>query len=69
MRIISYTILKWQILNWKKLLVEKHLISPVHAIDNGKIFIDDNENISIMVNEEDHIRLQVLTAGSQLKEA
>ena len=55
----------------RELLVEKHLISPVHAIDGpGKgVFIDDNENISIMVNEEDHIRLQVLTAGSQLKEA
>jgi len=55
----------------RELLVEKHLVSPVHATDDPEkgVFIDDNEKISIMVNEEDHIRLQVLTAGLQLKEA
>jgi len=55
----------------RELLVEKHLISPVHAKDGtGKdVYIDDKETVSIMVNEEDHIRLQVLKPGMQLADA
>ena len=55
----------------RELLVEKHLVSPIHA-ENGTgkdVFIDDKESISIMVNEEDHIRLQVLKPGMQLNKA
>lgn len=52
----------------RELLVEKHLISPIHAqegVEKG-VLLDDNERTSIMVNEEDHIRIQVLSPGFQL---
>ncbi|MFW6306939.1 MAG: ATP--guanido phosphotransferase, partial [Bacillota bacterium] len=55
----------------KELLVEKHLISPAHAvpgIEKG-VFINDGETISIMVNEEDHLRIQILKPGMQLSKA
>lgn len=46
-------------------LVEKHLISPNFASDRqGKyLLLSDDESISIMINEEDHIRIQVLSSG------
>ncbi|MCZ8517228.1 protein arginine kinase [Paenibacillus filicis] len=55
----------------KKVLVEKHLISPALASEsrNGAVMLSDNESISIMVNEEDHIRIQCLCPGFQIKEA
>ncbi|MEI7027640.1 protein arginine kinase [Paenibacillus sp. y28] len=55
----------------KRVLVEKHLISPNLAEEarNGAVALSDNESISIMVNEEDHLRIQVLASGFQLKEA
>ncbi|WP_274362581.1 protein arginine kinase [Paenibacillus thermotolerans] len=55
----------------KRVLVEKHLISPNLAEDarNGAAIVSENEAISIMVNEEDHLRIQVLYPGFQLKEA
>ncbi|OGC89540.1 MAG: protein arginine kinase [candidate division Zixibacteria bacterium RBG_16_53_22] len=51
-------------------LAERHLISPQFMIDGGGrgLFIDDKEKISIMLNEEDHIRLQVLSSGMSLHE-
>ncbi len=46
-------------------LIEKHLISP--ALTGGNFpraaIINKDESISIMVNEEDHIRIQCLTSG------
>jgi protein arginine kinase len=55
----------------RKVLVEKHLISPALANEsrNGAVIISDNESISIMVNEEDHLRIQCLCPGFQIKEA
>lgn len=55
----------------KKVLVEKHLISPNLAEDSrkGAVLLNEDESISIMVNEEDHIRIQVLLPGFQLHEA
>jgi len=55
----------------KRVLVEKHLISPNLANEarNGAVILSDNEAISIMVNEEDHLRIQVLYPGFQLREA
>ncbi|NLD47626.1 MAG: protein arginine kinase [Clostridiaceae bacterium] len=55
----------------KQVLVEKHLISPDLAesqYESGVILSDD-EKISIMINEEDHLRIQCLYAGMQLNEA
>lgn len=52
-------------------LVERHLISPTFAKDRaGKyLLITDDETISIMINEEDHLRIQVLSEGLSVKEA
>ncbi len=52
-------------------LVEKHLISPQHAqnVRNKAAAIQDDEKLSIMVNEEDHLRIQMLYPGLQLKSA
>ena len=50
----------------KQSLVEKHIISPDFArtkMPYTAIIINDEENICIMVNEEDHIKLQVFTSG------
>lgn len=51
-------------------LIEKHIISPEFAYnktEQGAIAINDDENICIMINEEDHLRLQVLSAGLDLQ--
>ena len=51
-------------------LVEKHLISPDFAMDNtdiGAILINEEENICIMINEEDHLRIQVFAPGLDLE--
>ncbi|WP_245955043.1 protein arginine kinase [Paenibacillus flagellatus] len=55
----------------KRVLVEKHLISPNLANEsrNGAVMINDNESVSIMVNEEDHLRIQCLCPGFQIREA
>jgi len=52
-------------------LVERHLMSPEHAKDPEfkSLIVDDKEVISIMVNEEDHLRIQVLQSGFNLAEA
>ena len=55
----------------RQLLVERHLISRPHAAAEGArgVAVGENETVSIMVNEEDHLRLQVLRSGLQLEEA
>ena len=55
----------------RQLLVERHLISKPHAAAEGArgVAIGESESVSIMVNEEDHLRLQVLRSGLQLEEA
>ncbi|SDI06006.1 protein arginine kinase [Alteribacillus persepolensis] len=57
--------------NQKRVLVEKHLISP-HLAEkslHGAVLLSDDESVSIMLNEEDHIRLQCLFRGFQLNES
>lgn len=51
-------------------LVEKHLISRELAQEaRGRaVAISADESVSIMVNEEDHVRIQVLGSGLQLEE-
>jgi len=55
----------------RALLVERHLISRPHAAAEGArgVAIGEDETIAIMVNEEDHLRIQVLRSGFQLDEA
>ena len=55
----------------KRVLVEKHLISPNLVNDSraGAVILNKNQSISIMINEEDHLRIQCLYPGFQLEEA
>jgi protein arginine kinase len=55
----------------KQILVERHLISPnmAKAGCGGAAVISEDEVISILVNEEDHIRIQSILPGLQIKKA
>jgi len=55
----------------RALLVERHLISREHADAEGPrgVAVGADETISIMVNEEDHLRMQVLHGGFELDDA
>ncbi|SDI91639.1 protein arginine kinase [Alteribacillus bidgolensis] len=57
--------------NEKRVLVEKHLISPhlAEKAQHGAVMLSEDESVSIMLNEEDHIRLQCLFRGFQLNES
>lgn len=52
-------------------LKEKHLISPDLITNNqfGSAIINESQTISIMINEEDHIREQCILKGLNLYEA
>lgn len=52
-------------------LVEKRLVSPefISETDGRALLISKDECFSIMINEEDHIRLQVITKGLSLEQA
>lgn len=52
-------------------LAERHLVSPEFASsrDGRALLLTEDESVSIMLNEEDHIRLQVMYAGFALDEA
>jgi len=54
----------------KQFLIERHLMSYEHAqkADQKAVVIDDREIVSIMINEEDHIRMQVMQSGLNLFE-
>lgn len=51
-----------------KVLVEKHLISPTLGGSKGArgVALAQDHRYAVMVNEEDHIRIQVLLPGNQL---
>jgi protein arginine kinase len=55
----------------KQFLVERHLMSNEHAQhpDSKALVIDNDEVLSVMVNEEDHLRIQVMQSGFNLYEA
>lgn len=55
----------------KAALVDSHLISIPHALA-GKhrlALVDHKRTVSVLVNEEDHIRIQVILPGLQTEEA
>ncbi|PYZ91826.1 protein arginine kinase [Salipaludibacillus keqinensis] len=56
--------------NEKRVFVEKHLISPNLSTESkaGAVLLSEDESVSIMVNEEDHFRIQCLLSGFQLDE-
>ena len=51
----------------RQLLVERYLISPALATESGPrgVLVDETESASIMINEEDHLRIQVIHSGLQ----
>jgi len=55
----------------RQALVEKHLISDDLAKGGAgrSVCISKDESVSIMINEEDHIRIQVMDAGFSLRKA
>lgn len=54
----------------KNLLIEKHLISPALAENKneGAFLLSPDKKVSIMLNEEDHIRIQTINDGMCMKE-
>lgn len=52
----------------RQFLVERQLISREHAESQGArgVAIDRNEQVSLMINEEDHLRIQVMHSGLDL---
>ena len=53
----------------RKLLVERHLISKQHAENEGRrgVAVSGDETLSVMVNEEDHLRMQMMASGLQFR--
>jgi len=54
----------------KQILVERHLISREHAAKGAgsALVLNRDESLSVMINEEDHLRMQSLRRGMQLRE-
>lgn len=54
-----------------KSFLERHLISKklINNFKKSAFILNDSETVSIMLNEEDHIRLQCITGGLDLKSA
>jgi protein arginine kinase len=52
----------------KQVLVERHLISREHAAKGmgSAVVINPAQTVSIMINEEDHLRMQAITCGLDL---
>lgn len=69
--VFSYFAIKDLSLLQRQILVEKHLISPQLARKEtvGSVLLSNDESTSIMVNEEDHLRIQCMTASFQLQKA
>lgn len=49
-------------------MVERHLISPALAQKGGYVILSKDEAVSLMIGEEDHLRLQVIGEGLCPKE-
>src|SRR6201994_4105171 len=55
----------------KQILVERHLISREHAAKSSGsgLVLNREETLSVMINEEDHMRMQALRPGLQIRQA
>ncbi len=55
----------------REILVEKHLVSPQLAqkAPHRNLVVAEDSSVAIMVNEEDHIRIQAMEPGLRLSEA
>ena len=57
--------------NERLMYIEQHLISPglIRKIDKSSFLTRDDDKATIMINEEDHLRIQTLLPGLNLEEA
>ncbi len=55
----------------KQVLVERHLISREHAAKTAgsAVVMNRRQTVSVMINEEDHLRIQSIRSGLQLRQA
>src|SRR5213595_1738319 len=55
----------------RQVLVERHLISREHAAKSvgSAVIMNRKQTLSVMVNEEDHLRMQSIRSGLQLRQA
>jgi protein arginine kinase len=55
----------------KQILVERHLVSREHAAKSvgSGLVLNKEETLCVMINEEDHLRMQALRPGLQLRSA
>lgn len=55
----------------RQFLVERHLVSREHMLhpDFRAVIVGSDESLSVMVNEEDHLRIQAMQSGLNLREA
>ena len=55
----------------KQILVERHLISREHATKSAGsgLVLNKEESLCVMINEEDHLRMQALRPGLQIRQA
>ena len=55
----------------RQVLVERHLISREHAAKGAgsAVVVNRRQTLSVMINEEDHLRMQSIRSGLQLKQA
>lgn len=55
----------------RQVFVEKHIISPALAEDERRsaFSVSGDESVSIMINEEDHLRIQCIFPGFQIHSA
>lgn len=55
----------------KAAMVERHIVSPLLAAKEQTtgLILSEDETISIMINEEDHVRIQAIVGGMNLEEA
>ncbi len=55
----------------KNILLERRLVSRelLKSIAPAAVYVSGDEKLSVMINEEDHLRMQVILPGLQLKKA
>jgi protein arginine kinase len=55
----------------RQFLIERHLMSPEHVVEPEykALVIEEKEIASVMINEEDHVRIQILRSGFDIIEA
>ncbi len=55
----------------KTAMVERHIVSPLLAQKEQTtgLILSDDETVSIMINEEDHVRIQAIVGGLNLEQA